>query len=98
MRRGVGNDTRLTLQGNRGVVWEHELPNEIEYNQDKPWFHSWGGDVGAVARRRANPCQDAQIAFVFAAQDEAHEFYKKVANRSKYASEWALLLTRGGRS
>ncbi|KAL1407344.1 hypothetical protein Q8F55_006766 [Vanrija albida] len=64
----------VDLERNRGVVWEHELPNEIEYNQDKPWFHSWAGD-------------DAQIAFVFAAQDEAHEFYKKVANRSKYATK-----------
>lgn len=31
--------------------------------------------------------QDAQIAFVFTSEAEAHDFYKKVANRSKYASE-----------
>lgn len=27
-------------------MWEHELPNEIEYNQEKPFFHTWQGDVG----------------------------------------------------
>ncbi|TXT13108.1 hypothetical protein VHUM_01509 [Vanrija humicola] len=73
----------VDLEGNRGVVWEHELPNEIEYNQDKPWFHTWAGD-------------DAQIAFVFAAQDEAHEFYKKVANRSKYATKVSKDKDAGG--
>ncbi|OCF30652.1 wiskott-Aldrich syndrome protein [Kwoniella heveanensis BCC8398] len=62
----------VDLSSYRGVVWEHELPNEIEYNQEKPFFHSWQGDT-------------AQIAFVFASEAEAHDFYKKVANRSKYA-------------
>ncbi|KAK4684576.1 neural Wiskott-Aldrich syndrome protein, partial [Tremellales sp. Uapishka_1] len=59
---------------NRGVIWEHELPNEIEYNQEKPFFHTWAGD-------------HHQIAFVFAAEAEANDFYKKVANRSKYAAK-----------
>lgn len=27
------------------MVWEHEVPIEVEYNQDKPFFHSWQGDV-----------------------------------------------------
>lgn len=27
------------------MIWEHELPNEIEYNQEKPFFHTWQGDV-----------------------------------------------------
>ena len=33
------------------------------------------------------PLQSTQIAFVFAAEAEANDFYKKVAHRSKYASE-----------
>lgn len=33
------------IQSHRGVIWEHELPNEIEYNQEKPFFHTWQGDV-----------------------------------------------------
>lgn len=36
---------KLTEQSGRGVIWEHELPNEIEYNQDKPFFHTWASDV-----------------------------------------------------
>ncbi|ORY35354.1 hypothetical protein BCR39DRAFT_508969 [Naematelia encephala] len=64
----------VDLSSYRGVIWEHELPNEIEYNQDKPFFHTWQGD-------------DTQIAFVFPAEGEANDFYKKVANRSKYATK-----------
>ncbi|GMK58427.1 hypothetical protein CspeluHIS016_0504590 [Cutaneotrichosporon spelunceum] len=62
----------VDLSSDRGVIWEHELPNEIEYNTDKPFFHTWESE-------------DATIAFVFASEHEAHELYKKVANRSKYA-------------
>ncbi|WWC63110.1 uncharacterized protein I303_105710 [Kwoniella dejecticola CBS 10117] len=64
----------VDLSSYRGVIWEHELPNEIEYNQEKPFFHSWQGD-------------NSQFAFVFASEQEAHDFYKKVANRSKYATK-----------
>ncbi|RSH79746.1 Wiskott-Aldrich syndrome protein 1 [Apiotrichum porosum] len=64
----------VDLTSHNGVIWEHELPNEIEYNQDKPFFHSWAGD-------------DAQVAFVFPSEGEALDFYKKVANRSKYATK-----------
>ncbi|KIR34899.1 wiskott-Aldrich syndrome protein [Cryptococcus deuterogattii MMRL2647] len=62
------------MDSGRGVIWEHELPNEIEYNQEKPFFHTWQGD-------------ELQFAFVFASEHEAHDFYKKVANRSKYATK-----------
>nr|XP_019006771.1 wiskott-Aldrich syndrome protein [Kwoniella mangroviensis CBS 8507]OCF70232.1 wiskott-Aldrich syndrome protein [Kwoniella mangroviensis CBS 8507] len=64
----------VDLSSYRGVIWEHELPNEIEYNQEKPFFHSWQGD-------------NSHFAFVFASEQEAHDFYKKVANRSKYATK-----------
>ncbi|WWC71738.1 uncharacterized protein I206_105696 [Kwoniella pini CBS 10737] len=64
----------VDLSSYRGVIWEHEVPNEIEYNQEKPFFHSWQGD-------------NSQFAFVFASEQEAHDFYKKVANRSKYATK-----------
>ncbi|WWD02399.1 hypothetical protein V865_000438 [Kwoniella europaea PYCC6329] len=64
----------VDLSSYRGVIWEHELPNEIEYNQEKTFFHSWQGD-------------NSQFAFVFASEQEAHDFYKKVANRSKYATK-----------
>lgn len=40
---------------------------------------------------RSGSCLDqaTQIAFVFAAEGEAHAFYKKVANRHKYASAYS---------
>jgi Wiskott-Aldrich syndrome protein len=35
----------VDLSSGLGVVWDHELPKEIEYNQDKPFFHTWQADV-----------------------------------------------------
>lgn len=32
-----------------GVIWDHELPKELEYNQDKPFFHTWQADVSISA-------------------------------------------------
>lgn len=31
--------------GTRGVIWEHELYDNFEYNSDRPYFHSFPGDV-----------------------------------------------------
>lgn len=36
----------VELGGTRGVVWEHELYDGFEYFQDRPFFHSFPGDVG----------------------------------------------------
>lgn len=36
----------VDLASGLGVVWDHELPKELEYNQDKPFFHTWQADVG----------------------------------------------------
>lgn len=35
----------VDLSSGLGVIWDHELPKEIEYNQDKPFFHTWQADV-----------------------------------------------------
>lgn len=35
----------VDLQGTRGVIWEHELYEPFDYNQDRPFFHSFAGDV-----------------------------------------------------
>ena len=35
----------VDLAGTRGVVWEHELYDGFEYFQDRPYFHSFAGDV-----------------------------------------------------
>jgi hypothetical protein len=35
----------VDLEGTRGVVWEHEVYEGFEYFQDRPFFHSFAGDV-----------------------------------------------------
>jgi neural Wiskott-Aldrich syndrome protein len=35
----------VDLTGTRGVIWEHELYDGFEYFQDRPFFHSFEGDV-----------------------------------------------------
>ena len=35
----------VDLQGTRGVVWEHELYDGFTLNADRPFFHSFPGDV-----------------------------------------------------
>ncbi|KAH9923513.1 uncharacterized protein B0H18DRAFT_836207, partial [Fomitopsis serialis] len=55
----------VDLAGTRGIIWEHELYEGFEYNQDRPFFHSFPGD-------------DCMIGVVFADEGEAKTFYKKV--------------------
>ena len=38
----------VDLQGTRGVIWEHELYDGFEYFQDRPFFHSFAGDVSGA--------------------------------------------------
>lgn len=35
------------LQGSRGVIWEHELYEPLQYNQDRTFFHTLEGDVSS---------------------------------------------------
>jgi neural Wiskott-Aldrich syndrome protein len=37
----------VDIDGTRGVIWEHELYDGIEYFQDRPYFHSFAGDVSS---------------------------------------------------
>lgn len=39
----------VDLDGTRGVIWEHELYEGLEFHRDRPFFYSFAGDVsGAV--------------------------------------------------
>ncbi|PWN48801.1 WH1-domain-containing protein [Violaceomyces palustris] len=62
----------VDLKGTRGVIWEHELYDGFQYNQDRTFFHSFEGD-------------DCLVGFSFADESEAGDFFKKVTNRAKYA-------------
>ena len=37
----------VDLDGTRGVIWEHELYNDLELHQDRPFFHTFASDVSA---------------------------------------------------
>ncbi|TFY56984.1 hypothetical protein EVG20_g8717, partial [Dentipellis fragilis] len=63
----------VDLTGTRGVVWEHELWEGFEYNQDRPYFHSFAGD-------------ECMIGIVFADEGEAKTLHKKVTARKDLAS------------
>ncbi|KAI0330310.1 WH1-domain-containing protein [Cubamyces sp. BRFM 1775] len=58
----------VDLAGTRGIIWEHELYEGFEYNQDRSFFHSFPGD-------------DCMIGIVFADESEAKTFYKKVTSK-----------------
>lgn len=44
-QQGVFNFKLVDLLGTRGIIWEHELYEGFEYFQDRPFFHSFAGDV-----------------------------------------------------
>ncbi|KAG1732866.1 uncharacterized protein EDB91DRAFT_1348948 [Suillus paluster] len=78
----------VDLTGTRGVIWEHELYEAFEYNQDRPFFHSFAGDK-------------CMIGFVFADEKDAKVFFKKVMNRKvdkvKTSSSEKKKTAKGGR-
>lgn len=93
----------LSLQGTRGIIWEHELPNSStwSYNQDRGFFHSFPSEVISSSHLVSLPrlltlsrrlSQETNVAFVFADESEAGEMYKKVQGRGKYCSSTAPLL------
>lgn len=45
----------VDLNGTRGVIWEHELYDGFEYYSDRPFFHSFAGDVSRVHVLDARP-------------------------------------------
>lgn len=38
----------VDLDGTRGVLWDHELYENLEYNRERSFFHSFEGDVGCI--------------------------------------------------
>ena len=35
----------VDLTGTRGIIWEYELYNGLDYHPDRAFFHSFAGDV-----------------------------------------------------
>ena len=43
--QGILHFKMVDLEGTRGVIWEHEIYKDMEYNPDRAFFHSFPGDV-----------------------------------------------------
>jgi len=41
----------VDLDGTRGIIWDHELYEGLELNQDRNFFLSFAGDVRNISRR-----------------------------------------------
>ena len=38
----------VDLEGTRGILWDHEMYENLEYNSENNFFHSFEGDVSYV--------------------------------------------------
>ncbi|KAI5478643.1 actin regulatory protein [Pseudohyphozyma bogoriensis] len=64
----------VDLAGTRGVIWSHEVTEEMGYFQDRTFFHTFQSD-------------ECMIGLVFSSESEASELFKKVSMRHKYAKK-----------
>ncbi|PBK71485.1 PH domain-like protein [Armillaria solidipes] len=58
----------VDMSSTRGVIWEHEFYDGLDYFADRAFFHSFPGD-------------DSMIGFVFSNESEAKDFWKKVLRK-----------------
>lgn len=42
----------VDFTGTRGIIWKHELYDQFEYHKDRPFFHSFAGDVSSSFDRK----------------------------------------------
>ncbi|KAI6809448.1 hypothetical protein KC337_g16278, partial [Hortaea werneckii] len=75
----VGNTFFLKLvdvsPANRGVLWDQEIYDTFQYNQDRTFFHSFEGEGPAL------------YGLSFADEKEARQMRKKMEEREKNASK-----------
>ncbi|CAG8629617.1 4530_t:CDS:2, partial [Scutellospora calospora] len=64
----------VDLMNGHGILWEQELYKDFQYNEERPFFHTFCTD-------------DYYAAFSFASETEAKNFCKKVINREKLADK-----------
>ncbi|KAK0475886.1 hypothetical protein IW261DRAFT_1493478 [Armillaria novae-zelandiae] len=55
----------VDMSGTRGVIWEHEFYDGLDYFADRAFFHSFPGD-------------NSMIGFAFSNESDAKDFWKKV--------------------
>lgn len=63
--------------GNSGVLWDQELWCDLQYSQDRLFFHSF-------------EIENCSIGFLFDDKSDAQHFYKRVINKHKHGSKLTL--------
>lgn len=75
----------VDLTGTRGVIWEHEFYDSLDYYADRAFFHSFPGDVSnswSVSERILTlGTQECMVGLVFSNETEAKDFWKRVIKR-----------------
>ncbi|OAA62495.1 actin associated protein [Niveomyces insectorum RCEF 264] len=83
----VGNTFWIKLvdisSGNRGVIWDQEIYDSWNYNQDRVFFHTF-------------ELEDCLAGLCFADEKEAKQFKKKMDDREKNASKATRATPFGG--
>lgn len=64
----------VDVLGNRGIVWDHELFIDFDYNQDRKFFHSF-------------ETEDCLLGLLFEDSNDASHFFKRVTTRQKFGSK-----------
>ena len=79
--KGTYSLNLVNLIGNRGAICEHEIYNDFQYYQDRPYFHTFAGDVRAknvITLCRLIPMeQDCMIGIVFPAESDPKNVFKR---------------------
>lgn len=45
---GAHHFKMVDLEGTKGVIWEHEFYNDLQYDPENEFFHCFEGDVSCV--------------------------------------------------
>lgn len=64
----------VDIIGTRGVIWDQELYVNFDYHQDRKFFHTF-------------EIEDCLVGLLFEDTSDAAHFFKRVSNRTKYASK-----------
>ncbi|WEJ97072.1 hypothetical protein PSN45_004620 [Yamadazyma tenuis] len=64
----------VDIEGHRGVVWDQELYVDLDYNQDRKFFHTF-------------EIEECYVGLLFEDTTEASHFHKRVTTRHKHASK-----------
>ncbi|GAA5948742.1 hypothetical protein JCM3775_003303, partial [Rhodotorula graminis] len=72
----------VDLAGTRGVIWQHGVVEDLQYYQDRTFFHTF-------------PSDDCMIGIAFSSESEAADLFKKVSLRHKYAAKASGGSSRG---